>query len=376
MERPELKLAPAVSARPRQGGATALGAVVLAAATLATGLGADAARRPFDPAPLAESALARTLSANDPAPAREALDLLRTRLRRTPTDGATRTIAASLLAETATTDALRDAAALQAQAAARLTPTDKGVARGAARVLARCGRTDLALRQIARMFGYAPAAAAETLADIEPFVDGDRLLQGLPQEPAAWLAWSNRLRAASRQDEADARLALLLARWPRDLAARNIAASVASGRNRIDEIARLVPPTLALPATAEAASLHAYRARSKAAAGDLAGSHADALDAIALSRGDPWVLALAGDAVAANEPALARDCWTRALYRLLAEQETRGGAIWLRVRLARLDDREGRAGDALHAWRIILDERPDDGEAKRRIAELWGQVSH
>ena len=38
---------------------THLAPAVLAAAALATGFGADAARRPFDPAPLAESALAR-----------------------------------------------------------------------------------------------------------------------------------------------------------------------------------------------------------------------------------------------------------------------------------------------------------------------------
>jgi hypothetical protein len=350
-----------------------LGAIVLVAAALATGLGADAARRPFDPAPLAESALARTLAADDPRPADEAQDRLRARLRRTPLDGGARTIAASLSAETATTDALRAAAAAQAQAAARLTPADVGVARGAARVLARCGRSGLALGQIARMFGYAPAVAAATLADIEPFVEGDRLLDGLPSEPAAWLAWSEKLRNAGRGDEADARLALLLARWPRDLAALRVAASVAAGRNRIDELTRLVPPALALPATAEAASLHAYRARSKAAAGDAAGSRADALLAIALSRGDPWVLTLAGDALAESEPALARDYWTRALYQLLGSRESRGAAIWIRFRLARLDDREGRAGDALRAWRSILGERPDDGEAKRRVADLTGQ---
>ena len=376
MERPELKVVAALR-EPRRGNvAAALGATVLAAALFATGFGADAARRAFDPAAVAESALARTLAANDERPADEAQARLRERLRRTPLDGATRTIAASLSAETATTDDLRAAAASQAQAAVRLAPGDAGVARGAARVLARCGRSGLALRQIAQMFGYAPSLAAATLADIEPFVEGDRLVDGLPPEPAAWLAWSIRLRDALRADEADARLALLLARWPRDLAALQVAASVAASRDRIDELRRLVPPALALPATAEAASLHAYRARSKAAAGDAAGARADALLAIALSHGNPWVLTLAGDALAEHEPKLARDYWTRALYRLLASPESRGSAIWLRFRLARLDDREGRAGDALRAWRSILDERPNDSEAKRRVAELGGLVSH
>jgi tetratricopeptide (TPR) repeat protein len=372
VERPELKVVGPERERTRGVAAAALGAAVLAAGTIATLSGADAARRPFDPAPLAESALERALAGSDPGATDEAQRALRERLRRTPLDGATRTIAASLSAEVATTDAQRAAAASQAYAAARLTPADVGVARGAARLLARCGRTDLALRQIAQLFAYAPPVAAGALADIEPFVDGDRILEGLPPDPAAWLAWSERLRSAGRAGEADARLALLLERWPHDLAALTVAASSAASRNRLDELARLVPPAIALPQTTEAASLHAYRARSRAAAGDAAGARADAALAVALSHGSPWVMTLAGDALVDREPGVARDYWTRALYGLLARQESRGAAIWVRYRLARLDDREGRAGDALRAWRGILDERPDDGEAKRRVAELTG----
>jgi hypothetical protein len=377
VERPELKVVTAERERPRGSAAAALGAALLFAAALATILGADAARRPFDPASLAESALVRALAADDVRPAEQAQAMLRARLRRNPLDGAARTISASLSAEIATTDAERTAAALQALAAARLTPGDFGVARGAARVLARCGRSDLALPQIAQLFGYSPSVAAAALADIEPFVEGDRILDGLPQDPAAWLAWSARLRNAGRQDEADARLALLLDRWPNDLAALNVAAGVAASRNRIDELTRLVPPSLILPETAETASLHAHRARTKAAGGDAAGARADAALAVKLSHGDPWVLALAGDALAEREPRMARDYWTRSLYGLLASRESRGAAIWVRFRLARLDDREGRAGDALRTWRSILEERPDDGEAKRRVAELTGgRVSH
>jgi hypothetical protein len=148
---------------------------------------------------------------------------------------------------------------------------------------------------------------------------------------------------------------------------------VAASRNRIDELTRLVPPSLPLPETPETAALYAYRARTKTASGDAAGARADAALAVKLSRGDPWVLALAGDAMAEHEPRIARDYWTRALYGLLASRESRGAAIWVRFRLARLDDREGRAGDALRAWRSILEERPDDGEAKRRVAELMGK---
>lgn len=372
MERPELKLVPANSARRRKPAAVALGATVLAAAAVATVCGADAARRDFDPALLAESALARTLATNDPEPAREARDLLDAHLRRNPLDTSSRTIAASLLVETASTDAERAAAVVQARAAGHLTPFRSSVARGAARVLARCGRTDLALEEIARMFGYAPESAAATLSDIEPFVTGDHLDDALPPVPAAWLAWSERLRASGRADEADTRLAALLARWPGDLEALRVAASVAAGRNRIEELKLLVPPSLALPRTPEAAALYAFRARSKAATSDMAGAHADAVDAIALSHENPWVVALAGDAFAASEPSLARNYWTRALYQLLAKPATRGGAIHLRYRLARFDDRGGRAGDALREWRTILAERPDDDEAKRRVAALTG----
>ena len=352
--------------------AVGLGAAVLAAAGLATLCGADAARRHFDPAHLAESGLARTLATHDPEPAREARKLLEKRLRRNPLDTASRTIAASLLVETATTEDQREAAVAQAEAAIRLTPVDASVAHRAARVLARCGRTDLALQETARLFEYAPQSAASTLADIEPFVAVDRLDDALPPSPTAWLAWSSRLRADGRDEEADTRLAALLARWPGDLEALRVAASVAAGRDRTDEILRLVPPSLALPATAEAAELYAFRARSKAARGDAAGAHADAQSAIALSEEGPWVMARAGDAFVETEPALARTYWTRALYRLMGKPGTRGAAIHVRYRLARLDDREGRAGDALREWRTILAERPDDVEANRRVAALTG----
>ncbi len=372
MEQPELKLVTTEPARPREVAALGFGAAVLAAGAIATLFGADAARRPFNPGKLAESAMAQTLAGKDPQPAREAQDILQERLRRFPLDAASRMIAASLRAETAADESGRSEAVDQILAATRLVASDEWVSRGAARAFARCGRTDLALREIARMFGYAPADAAATLVKVEPFVAPDQLESGIPESPAAWLAWSVRLRADGRHDEADARLAALIARWPGDLSALRVAAAVAVGRERIDELQRLIPPAFVLAETADNAPLIAFRARSKAASGDAAGARADALSAITLSGGAPWVLVHAGDAVAASDPALARDCWTRALYRLLEKPGTRGGAIWVRFRLARQNEREGRAGDALREWRTILAERPDDGEAKRRVAELTG----
>ena len=372
MEQPELKLVTAEPARAREPAALGFGAALLAAAAIATLFGADAARRPFNPGKLAESAMAKTLAGNDPQPAREAQDILRERLRRVPLDATSRMIAASLRAETSADASERSEAVDQILAATRLVASDEWVSRGSARVLARCGRTDLALREIARMFGYAPDVAATTLAQVEPFVAADQLESGIPESPAAWLAWSVKLRADGRHDEADARLAALLERWPGELAALRIAASVAVGRERIDELQRLIPPDFVLAETADNAPLLAFRARSKAASGDEAGARADALRAITLSGDAPWVLVQAGDALATIDPASARDYWTRALYLLVEKPETRGGAIWVRFRLARQNEREGRAGDALREWRTILAERPEDGEAKRRVAELTG----
>lgn len=374
MQRPELKLVTAEPERRRSRtpAGAAIGAAVLAAAALATALGADAARAPFDPVALAESALARSLAGGDPGPKDEALAALRARLRRTPLDAASRTIEASLAVESAAGEADRDAAAEQAQAAARLAPNEEWVVHAAARVLARCGRTDEAQRAIAGIFAYAPGEAAVALSEIEPFVPEEKLEAGIPRSPGAWLAWSARLRDLGREEEADRRLAALLDRWPDDLDALRYAAGVAAGRDRVDELVRLVPPSRPLPATREAASLWTFRARSKAATGDPAGARADAARAVELAPGDPWVLALAGDAVAGDDAAAARGYWNRALYLLEAQRAPGDPGVWIRYRIARMDDREGRGADALRNWRSILASRPDSAEAKRRIEELTG----
>ena len=359
-------------ARSRTPVAAAIGATVLAAAALATLKGADAARRPWDAAAIAELALAQSLAAGNSDAAHEAEDRLRQRLTRTPLDAASRAIAANLMVESADSNAARAAAVEQALAATRLVPTNEWIGGGTARVLARCGRPDLALQETARIFAYAPDDGAATLADIEPFAPPGRLEDGIPPAPDAWLAWSIRLRMNGREADADDRLAKLLARWPSNLDALRVAASAAASRGRIDELVRLVPPSLALPDTESTAALHAFRAWSKAVSGDAAGARADAQSAVALSNEDSWVLTLSGDAEAATDPALAREFWNRALYKLVAAEGTKDAARWLRSRLARLDEREGKAGDALRAWRAILADHGDDVEARQRIAALTG----
>jgi tetratricopeptide (TPR) repeat protein len=372
VERPELTLVTSAPRPHRTPAAVAAGAIVLAGAGLATAFHADEARRTFRAASLAETALARTFSGEAPDAASQALSTLRARLRSTPLDATTRTTAASLLVETAVTEVERSAAAAQAVTSIRLVRSDEWIGRDAALVLARCGETDAALGTIASIFGYAPNAAAAALSEIEPFVPADRLERGIPATPAAWLAWSWRLRTLTRDAEADARLAALLARWPDDLDALQTAASIAAGRERVDELVRLIPSSLAIPSEAKFAPLFALRARGKAASGDADGARRDAAEAIRLRPEDPWVTVAAGDALVAIDPAAARDLWTRALFAVEAKSGTPDAAVWIHFRLARLDDREGRGASALRNWRSILSARPDNAEAKRRIDELTG----
>jgi tetratricopeptide (TPR) repeat protein len=371
VDRPELKLVGAPEPVRRTPAAAAMATALVAAALLATWAGADAARRKLDPASLVEQALTDDLSGNDPQAVDDARVVLRRRLAATPLDATARTALANLEVEVAPDAAGREAAARQAVAATRLVGSDEWVSRAAARVLARCGRGDLALAEIETMFRYAPAEAAVALTEIEPFVAS--VTPGIPDLPQAWLAWSIRLREAGREDEADAWIASLLRRWPGDLRARSIAAGAAAGRNRIDELSVLVPPAMELPATREAGALHAYRARTKAAAGDIDGARADVAQALALAPDDPWVYVHAGDAaIAFDDAAAARDYWTRALYALDARPAPERATVWVRYRLARLDDREGKGASALRNWRSILAARPDSEEARRRVAELTG----
>ncbi|HEX4823529.1 MAG TPA: hypothetical protein VFV19_04425 [Candidatus Polarisedimenticolaceae bacterium] len=372
MERAPLRLVRDDPRPKRSPRAAALGLAVLATGTVATFLGADASRHAPDPAELAESALAATLSGADPSAAEAAIARLRARLAAVPLDPTARTALANLTIEAAGASDARELAAAQALTATRLAPSDAVVARAAARVLARCGREVDALATVRTAFRYAPDQAAIALADVEPFVSDSSIEGGIPETPAAWLAWSIRLRTMGREQEADDRLASLLGRWPDDPRALLVAAGVAAGRDRLDEIDRLLPASRTLPEARETAALFAYRARARAGRDDADGARADAAHALALD-GDGIATAVAcGDALMTIDPSQARRLWTGAVYRLEALGAGGDSLLWVRFRLARLDDREGRGADALRTWRSILAARPDSEEAQRRVRELSG----
>jgi tetratricopeptide (TPR) repeat protein len=367
VERPALKLVTDGGGEARvPPWAAASGAAVLVAAAVAIGAGALGARAPFDPRSIAEEAVARAWGERDPGAVAEAMRSLDLRLRRFPRDAATRTIRASLLLDTSDGPAARDEALGEVRRAIADDPQAIGVRRAAARIEVGCGLWDVALADLRRIFVLEPGAGAAALSDVEPLLPDGRLDQAIPDDPAAWRAWSVRLRERGRDAEADARLAAALVRWPDDLVSRTIAASVAAGRSDPAALARLVPPGLAVPESRENALLIAFRARTRAGAGDLAGARGDARRAVALADGDPWVAVAAGDAMEQSDPALSRDWWTRSLF-ALGDQPAR---VWVLARLARLDERDGHASDAVRRWREVLALRPGEGEAARRLAAL------
>ncbi len=369
-------------------GALALGAVVLAAALAATMLSARAARTPFRAAAVARDAIEAAFDSGPAAaPVRAALETLRGELGRRPLDAATRAAYASLLLELAASPEERRAAAFHAARAVELAPVTVPVVDVAARVLARSGDASLAVDLVRKMFVYDPSSAADLYAAVEPNVAPAAFGKGLPDDPGAWVAWMNRLRASGRAAEAEELLDRAAARWPRNLPIQTSAALRALGRERWDDLRRILEPDARGTATGardgnrdrllslgpEGATLVACRSRLLAAEGDRAGARADAGEAVRLAPKNAWIRLQAGISIeASGDAAEARAQWERGLFELVPSEGNRWLRAELLTRLARLEDRVGRPADALRAWRAVLDLYPTHAEARRRIEDLSG----
>jgi tetratricopeptide (TPR) repeat protein len=369
VDRPELKLAPPPRASSRA--PAVWGALVLAAGLGGTLAGADRARAPLDAAALAERGVLAWLSGDDAAAEARRADLRR-RLDRTPTDATTRSVYASLLAETATTPEERARAAQESRRSVRAAPHDEGVRRAAIKVMARTGDPAGAASEVRALFAEAPDHAALVLSEIEPFLTPDALAAAVPDLPAAWLARSLRLRMDERTAEADRLLGSLVTRWPGDLRARQLAGQVAASRGDDEAVSRLVPADLPLPEDRGHAALLALRSRSRARGGDVEGARRDAERATALAPDDPWIATAAGDALENVDADAARSYWTQALYRHPRDEGTRQARIATLARLARLAEREGRAPEALRRWREVLEIDERNAEAARRVTAIAG----
>ncbi len=361
-------------AQPRRSVAvTALALFVMAAAGAATLLGADRGRERFDAADLARRAVEPLLGGGPAGTA--SLQGLRRRLAHRPLDGVARVLYAGALDAVARGPEDRTAAPFHARTAATLAPTTHPVVRGAALILARCGREEEALSLARRAFDHDPAQAARLLADLEPYLSRRAVGEGLGDGPEAWAAWARRLMELGRRREAEERLSEAVLRWPGYLRAREILAGLALGRGGPAALAVYVPPDLPLPPDPAAARLLGYRALARAHRGDAAGARADIEEVLRLKGDEPSMLSLAADALeAVGDVGYARDHYRRALYRLGAAPSSRSLRGHLLVRIARLEDRHGSAADALRAWREVAREFPELDAARRRLAELEGSA--
>ncbi len=351
--------------------ALVLGLGILACALAATGLGADQARREIDIREPAEQALRTALArGSEDVEVRDTLVALRRTLGWRPLESRTRVVYASLLLGLSTRLEEMQLAGFHARRAAELAPVTVSVVRAAALVLAHTGALETALALVRQMFGYDPARAAETLAQIDSSVLGVPLEQAIPDAADAWLAWSDRLRAGGRSDAAEAWLERTHNRWPAHVPASIQIGARAFLRGDWPALETLLPPDRELPATREAAPLHVWRAHLRRRLGDARGALADAERAVALG-GTPGVRRSAGDLfLDFGDLDRARREWSRALH------EAAPGAVAERqallARLARLEDRHGQPAKALRYWEELLRIDPADSEARRRADDLSG----
>ena len=373
--RSHLRLAPQAPP-PAAGGsrswALALGALLLCAALAAGALGADRVRGSRPAERLAEEIVVQGLQAgSDSERVRGELRDLRRRVGDRPLHARTRVLYSAVLLEIGSAQGAGPAAAFHARRAANLAPVTVPVVRGAALVLAQCGEAQAAVDLTREMFGYDPPSASGLLEMLEPFLGPDLARSAVPDAPEAWLAWSERLAAAGHAADAQDWLARGRTRFPGNLAIRAALASRALARGDWSTLEEILPPGEPIPPSPESARLFAYRARLRAQRGDASGARADALEAEAL--GGNALLLVVGDALAAiADLDGARARYSRALYRIPAEPRNRAARISLLLRLARLEERRGRSGEALRRYRAVLEIDPEQPEARGKVAAITG----
>lgn len=361
---------PRLTVGARASRARGFAALLLVLASVATALGADAARHPLEAGKLAESALRLALvRGNDDPQVRAALVELCRELARSPLDSRTRAVYASLL--TGLSRRMEDckAASFHARRAAELAPVTVSVVRATALVLAHCGETDRALELTRDIFTYDAPAAALTLSQLAPLVDRP-IDAGIPATPAAWLAWAHQLLHDGRVSEGTDWLERTCRRWPDHWPALETLAVVATNHEDWAMLESLFPAGRELPDEPAAARPLLQRARLRAHQGDLAAARVDIERALALDGGTTATRILGGDAYeSVGEFDLARRSWNRALFALADHDPARPAVLG---RLARLEERHGQPAAALRWWQALLELDPADAEARRRVDDLSG----
>ncbi len=374
MEPSALRIVTAREPAPAHGGrrqAWVLGALVLLAALGATLLGADRARRPIESRELARRTILRSIEiGSEDAEVRQALRSLRGELGLRPIDARTRAVYATLLIGVSREIVHTRLAAFHATRAAELAPVTVPVIRYAAHVLARAGAGADSRELIHAMFGYDPDSAAELLSEIRPFLTDDETAQALADEPAAWMAWSARLRQQGLLPESETWLRRAHERWPGALEVLEQLAIRAFQATDYEALTALLAERDDLPRERGSARLLGLRAVARAAGPSREPVLEDVRAARSLLPDDPHTMMYCATALErAGDPAGARDLWIRAAFLAGSNDRLELSAL---VRLARLEDREGSAASALRTWRAVLRIEPDHLEARRRVDDLTG----
>ncbi len=344
---------------------------LLAIGLLATWRGADRWRSPLDARSHVQETLALALAKGNRSP--EVLDdlrLLRTELGLRPLDSKSRVqYAALLLAMTRSLDDTR-AASFHAALAADLAPVTLPVVELAALILARSGDTGEALIRVREIFEFDADAGADLLLRLEDSLPPRRLNEALANTSTAWLAWARALVASGRPDASISLLQEAAERWPGDFEIDLALARLAGNREDWDALERWTARE-EIPAEGRGLELLALRARVHVERGRNAEAENDLRTVQAAADGAPHLLILIGDVqLCLGKAELARGSWNQALFQTDSANKPR--RIALLVRLADLEETDGRASVALRHWRSVIDLDPEHPRARRRVAELTG----
>lgn len=352
-------------------GGVAIAIAVLACAILATVRGADEARSVVDPRAAARAISERALDDGYRAPAiLERVRGIRADLGRSPLSAMRRVVYADLLLALSRSPDDTPAAAFHAGVAADLAPVTVPVVWRAVILLTRSGEVQSALDRISAMFTYDATAAAELLAEITPLVGPSRAATAVPPLPAAHVAWASHRKSTGDLEGARAVLDDALRRWPGSIP---VVRAVANRAADAGDHARLATALdgIEIPERRDTSILYAYRCVVLATDAD-PGAAREAMEvARRAGRDDPETDRAIGDChLALGDPVAARNSWRGALFRIEGEAPGLRTSLWIRI--ATLDEREGRASDALRAWRRVLELDPDHARARARIGALGG----
>ncbi len=241
----------------------------------------------------------------------------------------------------------------------------------AALVLARTGDRQEAAALVRQAFEFDPTAAADLLLKLESDLGETVTGQALAEDPRAWVAWGRALFDAGRPEESQAVLVEAAAQWRDDLELLVILSRRAASSADWDALDRWTNHVDPIPVEGHGVELLAYRALLHAERMEPARAEADLGSVLSVAGMAPHVLVIVGDVQdRLGSIETARKSWNRALFRIPPERSFE--RIEVLVRLAKLEESDGRASVALRHWRAVIELDPTHAAARARIRALTG----